>query len=190
MDAKCWNYTKIKERDMKITDIKIRKFFDEGPMKAVVSVTLNDCLAVHDIKVIYARERYFIVMPSNNCCNAVEKKGRRGIFRYRSSNKRWIQSSTWRSCHRRLPRSTRKRGVWQSRGRRHRGYLNHRRKGSHRASFFFLCKDFTFLDEGIFENLCKVFRFPYNKISIFEKLICQTLASRETSNKHEAFAPA
>ncbi len=49
---------------MQITDIKIRKFFDEGPMKAVVSVTLDNCLAVHDIKVIYARERYFIVMPS------------------------------------------------------------------------------------------------------------------------------
>jgi stage V sporulation protein G len=49
---------------MKITDIKIRKFFDEGPMKAIVSVTFNDCLAVHDVKVIYARERYFIVMPS------------------------------------------------------------------------------------------------------------------------------
>jgi stage V sporulation protein G len=49
---------------MKITDIKVRKFFDEGPMKAVVSVTLDDCLAIHDIKVIYARERYFIVMPS------------------------------------------------------------------------------------------------------------------------------
>lgn len=49
---------------MKITDIKVRKFFDEGPMKAVVSVTLEDCLAIHDIKVIYARERFFIVMPS------------------------------------------------------------------------------------------------------------------------------
>jgi stage V sporulation protein G len=33
-------------------------------MKAVVSVTLDSQLAVHDIKVIYARERYFIVMPS------------------------------------------------------------------------------------------------------------------------------
>ena len=33
-------------------------------MKAVVSVTLEDCLAIHDIKVIYARERFFIVMPS------------------------------------------------------------------------------------------------------------------------------
>ncbi len=49
---------------MQITDIKIRKFFEEGPMKAVVSVTFDDCLAVHDIKVIFARERYFIVMPS------------------------------------------------------------------------------------------------------------------------------
>ena len=49
---------------MKITDIKIRKLFDEGPMKAVASVTFDSQLAVHDIKVIYARERYFIVMPS------------------------------------------------------------------------------------------------------------------------------
>ena len=49
---------------MKITDIKIRKLFEDGPMKAVVSVTFDDQLAVHDIKVIYARERYFIVMPS------------------------------------------------------------------------------------------------------------------------------
>ena len=49
---------------MQITDIKIRKFFEEGPMKAIVSVTFDDCLAIHDIKVIYARDRYFIVMPS------------------------------------------------------------------------------------------------------------------------------
>jgi stage V sporulation protein G len=33
-------------------------------MKAVVSVTFDNCLAVHDIKVIYARDRYFVVMPS------------------------------------------------------------------------------------------------------------------------------
>ena len=49
---------------MQITNIKIRKFFDEGPMKAIVSVTLDDCLALHDVKVIYARDRYFIIMPS------------------------------------------------------------------------------------------------------------------------------
>ena len=49
---------------MQITDIKIRKLFDEGPMKAVVSITLENAVAVHDVKVIYARDRYFIVMPS------------------------------------------------------------------------------------------------------------------------------
>ena len=49
---------------MKITDIKIRKIFDEGPMKAIASVTFDAQLAVHDIKVINARDRLFIVMPS------------------------------------------------------------------------------------------------------------------------------
>lgn len=49
---------------MQITDIKVRKLFDEGPMKAIVSVTFDGQLAVHDIKVINARNKYFIVMPS------------------------------------------------------------------------------------------------------------------------------
>ncbi|MBE6700579.1 MAG: septation protein SpoVG [Ruminococcaceae bacterium] len=49
---------------MQITDIKIRKTFDDGPLKAVVSLTFDAELAVHDIKVIYANDRYFIVMPS------------------------------------------------------------------------------------------------------------------------------
>ena len=46
---------------MQITDIKIRKLFQEGPMKAIVSVTFDGQLAVHDIKVINAREKFFIV---------------------------------------------------------------------------------------------------------------------------------
>ena len=50
---------------MQITDVKIRKVFDDAdPMKAIASVTFDGQLAVHDIKVIYAKERYFIVMPS------------------------------------------------------------------------------------------------------------------------------
>ncbi|MBQ4562528.1 MAG: septation regulator SpoVG [Clostridia bacterium] len=50
---------------MEITDIKIRKLFnEEGPMKAIASVTFDHQLAVHDIKVINAREKLFIVMPS------------------------------------------------------------------------------------------------------------------------------
>ena len=49
---------------MQITDVKVRKLFDDGPMKAIVSVTFDGQLAVHDIKVINAREKLFIVMPS------------------------------------------------------------------------------------------------------------------------------
>ena len=49
---------------MQITDIKIRKLFEGGPMKAIVSVTFDGQLAVHDIKVINARDKFFIVMPS------------------------------------------------------------------------------------------------------------------------------
>ena len=49
---------------MKITDIKIRKVFTEGPMKAIASVTFDHQLVVHDIKVINARDKFFIVMPS------------------------------------------------------------------------------------------------------------------------------
>ena len=49
---------------MQITDVKVRKLFNDGPMRAIVSVTFDGQLAVHDIKVINARDRYFIVMPS------------------------------------------------------------------------------------------------------------------------------
>ena len=49
---------------MVITDIKVRKLFDDGPMKAIVSVTFDSQLALHDIKVISVRDRNFIVMPS------------------------------------------------------------------------------------------------------------------------------
>ena len=42
---------------MKITDIKVRKLFDEGPMKAIVSVTFDNEFALHDIKVIYAHQK-------------------------------------------------------------------------------------------------------------------------------------
>lgn len=50
---------------MQITDIKVRKTFDDdGPMKAIVSVTFDGQLALHDIKVINTKDKTFIVMPS------------------------------------------------------------------------------------------------------------------------------
>ena len=49
---------------MQITDVRVRKIFEEGPMKAIVSVTFDNELALHDVKVINAREKFFVVMPS------------------------------------------------------------------------------------------------------------------------------
>ncbi len=49
---------------MVITDIKVRKLFEDGPMKAIISVTFDGQLALHDIKVISVRDKNFIVMPS------------------------------------------------------------------------------------------------------------------------------
>ena len=49
---------------MQITDVRVRKIFEEGPMKAIVSVTFDNELALHDVKVIHARDKYFVVMPS------------------------------------------------------------------------------------------------------------------------------
>ena len=49
---------------MEITSVKIRKTFENEPLKAVMSVTFDECLAVHDVKIINAGGRYFVVMPS------------------------------------------------------------------------------------------------------------------------------
>ena len=49
---------------MNITDIRIRRLEQEGKMKAVVSITLDDVFVVHDIKVIEGEKGLFIAMPS------------------------------------------------------------------------------------------------------------------------------
>lgn len=58
---------------MQITDVKIRKLMSGGRLRAVVSVTIDDMIAVHDIKVVQGEERLFVAMPS--------RKDENGIFR-------------------------------------------------------------------------------------------------------------
>ena len=58
---------------MEITDVKIRKIMSDGRLRAVVSVTVDDMLAVHDIKVVQGDERLFVAMPS--------RKDENGVFR-------------------------------------------------------------------------------------------------------------
>ncbi len=50
---------------MKISDVRIRFVKkDESKLKAVASITIDDCFAVHDIKVIEGADGPFIAMPS------------------------------------------------------------------------------------------------------------------------------
>ena len=58
---------------MEITDVKIRKIMSEGRLRAVVSLTIDDMFAVHDIKVVQGDERLFVAMPS--------RKDENGVFR-------------------------------------------------------------------------------------------------------------
>lgn len=58
---------------MEITDIKIRRIVTEGRLRAVVSVTIDNMLAVHDIKIVQGDERLFVAMPS--------RKDENGVFR-------------------------------------------------------------------------------------------------------------
>ncbi len=50
---------------MNITDVRIRKIkADIGKLKAVASIIIDDCFAIHDIKIIEGNEGVFIAMPS------------------------------------------------------------------------------------------------------------------------------
>ena len=50
---------------MKITDVRIRLVTKEdSKLKAVASITIDECFVVHDIKVIEGKEGFFISMPS------------------------------------------------------------------------------------------------------------------------------
>ena len=54
---------------MQISDIRIRKIYDEGKMKAIVSVTFDDQIVIHDIKIIEGDTGVFIAMPSRKMPN-------------------------------------------------------------------------------------------------------------------------
>lgn len=49
---------------MKVTDVRIRRFNNDGKMRAIVSVTLNDQFVVHDVRIIEGNNGFFVAMPS------------------------------------------------------------------------------------------------------------------------------
>ena len=59
---------------MQISDIKFRKILnDDSRLRAIVSITIDDLIAIHDIKIIEGQERLFVAMPS--------RKDESGTFR-------------------------------------------------------------------------------------------------------------
>lgn len=51
-------------KHLKITDIRVRLVNNNDKLKAVASITIDDELVVHDIKVINGKDGYFLSMPS------------------------------------------------------------------------------------------------------------------------------
>ena len=49
---------------MKITDVRVRLVKEELKLKAIASITFDECFVVHDIKVIEGQDKLFIAMPS------------------------------------------------------------------------------------------------------------------------------
>jgi stage V sporulation protein G len=58
---------------MEISDIRIRKILQEGRLRAVVSITIDNAIAIHDIKLVQGDDRLFVAMPS--------RKDEAGVFR-------------------------------------------------------------------------------------------------------------
>lgn len=58
---------------MEISDIKIRKTMHEGRLRAVVSITIDNAIAIHDIKLVQGDDRMFVAMPS--------RREESGVFR-------------------------------------------------------------------------------------------------------------
>jgi len=51
---------------MEITEVKVLKIESSTRMKGVATITIDNCFAVHDIKIIEGEEGLFIAMPCRN----------------------------------------------------------------------------------------------------------------------------
>lgn len=49
---------------IEITSVWVRLLKNKGTLKAIVTIIINDCIAIHDLKVIEANGNTFVMMPS------------------------------------------------------------------------------------------------------------------------------
>ena len=58
-------YLRKEENILKISDVRIRFVKKEdSKLKAVASITIDDCFVVHDVKILEGADDFFIAMPS------------------------------------------------------------------------------------------------------------------------------
>ncbi len=58
---------------MEITDVQIRNVSAEGKLKAYATATFDDCLVLHNIKVVEGEKGLFAAMPSRKTKEGVYK---------------------------------------------------------------------------------------------------------------------
>ena len=59
---------------MNITDVRVRIVKkDDSKLKAVASITIDNCFVVHDIKVIEGVDGHFVAMPSRKSSEGEHK---------------------------------------------------------------------------------------------------------------------
>jgi stage V sporulation protein G len=54
---------------VEVTDVRIRRLAQDGKMRAIVSITLNERFVVHDVRVIEGNNGLFVAMPSKRTPN-------------------------------------------------------------------------------------------------------------------------
>lgn len=58
---------------MNISDIRIKRLDESGKLKAIASVTIEDCFVVHDIKIIEGANGLFMMMPGKKTADGQYK---------------------------------------------------------------------------------------------------------------------
>lgn len=54
----------LRRKIVKITEVRLRLVKDPGKLKAVASITIDECFVVHDLRVVENEGNLFIAMPN------------------------------------------------------------------------------------------------------------------------------
>ena len=52
-----------------ITDVKVHKFNGESRLKAIVTITINECFVIHELRIIDGKKGLFAAMPTRKMPN-------------------------------------------------------------------------------------------------------------------------